>query len=95
MTNQIVSLSAFIILIIVLYCAYVEYAFDEDYEALKTIKKNDLLNDKNINDFFVKDVVKLLERLDKNSKRLMRKNPEVFLFHSKLKEVMFNRNKKC
>ncbi len=94
MLNQIISLSAFIILIIVIYYAYSEYTFQEDYEALKTIQKNDLLNNKSINDFFVKDVVVLLERLDKNSKRLMRKNPEVFLFHSKLKEVLFNRNKK-
>ncbi len=94
MTNALISLFAFIVIIGLLYCAYVEYTFEADYEALRAIKKNDLLNDKNINDFFVKDVVLLLERLDKNSKRLMRKNPEVFLFHSKLKEVLLKRNKK-
>ena len=76
------------------YCAYIEATFEEDYEALKSIYRNDLLNDKNINDFFVKDVIKLLERLDKNPKKLMRRNPEMFLFHSKLKEVIFRRNKK-
>ena len=52
----------------------IEATFEEDYEALKSIYRNDLLNDKNINDFFVKDVIKLLERLDKNPKKLMRIN---------------------
>jgi hypothetical protein len=94
MINTVVLIFAFSGLLATIYYAYIEYNFDGDYEALKSIKKNDLLNSKNINDFFVKDVVKLLERLDKNSKKLMRRDPEVFLFHSKLKEVMVKRNKK-
>jgi hypothetical protein len=93
MTNQIISLFAFGIIVAVCYFAYIECTFEEDYEALKAIQRNDLLNDRNINDFFVKDVVKLIERLDKNSKKLMRRDPSLHLFHSKLKEVILNRNK--
>jgi|GEM_PF-3128220 hypothetical protein len=93
MINTVVLIFAFSGLLATIYYAYIEYNFDGDYEALKSIKKNDLLNSKNINDFFVKDVVKLIERLDKNSKKLIRRDPSLHLFHSQLKEVISNRSK--